>query len=47
MTRMSAIRIDIGNLNNVQDAQRLKDPDTQEQVAEGIASGITRFCAPE
>jgi N-acetylmuramoyl-L-alanine amidase len=47
MTRMAAIRIDIGNLSNPHDAQRLHDPDVQEQVAEGIASGVTRFCAPE
>jgi N-acetylmuramoyl-L-alanine amidase len=47
MTRMAAIRIDIGNLSNAQDAQRLHDPDVQEQVADGIASGVTRFCAPE
>ena len=47
MTRMAAIRIDIGNLNNAQDARQLTDPEVQEQVAEGVASGITRFCAPE
>lgn len=46
MTRMAAIRIDIGNLSNPEDAQRLADPDVWEQVADGIASGITRFCAP-
>ena len=47
MTRMAAIRIDVGNLSNVEDAQRLRDPAVQGAVAEGIASGITRFCAPE
>lgn len=47
MTRMAAIRIDVGNLTNAGDAQRLQDPDVWEQVADGIASGITRFCAPE
>ncbi len=47
MTRMAAIRIDIGNLSNAQDAQWLADPVVQEQVAESIAIGVTRFCAPE
>ena len=46
MTRMAAIRIDVGNLSNAEDAERLQDPVVQDAVAEGIASGVTRFCAP-
>ena len=46
MTRMAAIRIDVGNLSNAEDAERLHDPAVQDAVAEGIASGVTRFCAP-
>jgi N-acetylmuramoyl-L-alanine amidase len=46
MTRMAAIRIDVGNLSNLDDAHRLRDPAVQDAVADGIASGITRFCAP-
>ena len=45
-TRMAAIRVDVGNLSNLEDAQRLHDPAVQDAIAEGIASGVTRFCAP-
>ena len=46
MTRMAAVRVEVGYLSNPHDAQRLASSSYQDAVAEGIASGIRAFCAP-
>lgn len=46
MTRMAAVRVEVGYLSNPQDAERLSSRGYQDAVAEGIASGIRAFCAP-
>jgi N-acetylmuramoyl-L-alanine amidase len=45
-TRMPAVRIELGYLSNEADARRLTNPAFQDVVAEGLASAVTRFCAP-
>ena len=47
LTRMPAVRIECGYLSNPRDAQRLSDPSFRDAVAEGIASAVVRFFAPE
>lgn len=46
LTRMPAVRVDIGYLSNEQDAAQLRDPKHQARVAEAIAAAITEFCSP-
>lgn len=46
MTRMAAVRVEVGYLSNPVDAERLARPAYQDAVAEGIANGIRAFCAP-
>ena len=46
MTRMPAVRIDVGYLSNGADADRLATTQYQDAVADGIASAIRAFCAP-
>jgi len=45
-TRMPAVRVVVGYVSNPQDAQRLHDPEFHDSLAEGLASALTRFCAP-
>jgi N-acetylmuramoyl-L-alanine amidase len=47
LTRMPAVRIECGYLSNPRDAQRLSDPSFRDAVAEGIASAVVRFFAPD
>ncbi len=46
MTRMPAVRVELGYLSNEADARRLTSPAFQDVVAEGLAAAVTRFCAP-
>jgi N-acetylmuramoyl-L-alanine amidase len=46
LTRMPAVRVELGYLSNEADARRLANPAFQDAVAEGLAAAITRFCAP-
>jgi N-acetylmuramoyl-L-alanine amidase len=46
LTRMPAVRIELGYLSNQTDARRLASPAFQDTVSEGIAAALTRFCDP-
>ena len=46
LTRMPAIRVELGYLSNEADARRLGNGAFQDAVAEGLAAAVTRFCAP-
>ena len=46
LTRMPAVRVELGYLSNEADARRLTSAAFQDVVAEGLATAITRFCAP-
>lgn len=46
MTRMPAVRIELGYRTNPEDAARLADPAQQDRAAEAIAGAIARFCQP-
>jgi N-acetylmuramoyl-L-alanine amidase len=47
MTRMPAVRIDLGYASNSADAARHSDPAFIDAAAEGIARALTAFCAPD
>lgn len=46
LTRVPAVRVELGYLSNAQDAARLHQTWAQDAAAEGIATAIKRFCAP-
>ena len=46
LTRMPAVRVELGYLSHEADARRLASPAFQDAVAEGITAALTRFCAP-
>lgn len=46
MTRMPAVRVDVGYLSNPQDYARLSREEHQDLLAAGIATAISRFCMP-
>ena len=46
LTKMTAVRIDIGYLTNPLEAERLADPGYQEKVAAGITAGVVKFFEP-
>lgn len=46
LTRMPAVRVELGYLSNEADARRLASPAFQDAVAEGLAAAVTQFCAP-
>ncbi len=46
LTRMPAVRVELGYLSNEADARRLTSPAFQDVVAEGLAAAVTRLCAP-
>ena len=46
LTRMPAVRVELGYLSNDADARRLANPVFQDAVAEGVAAAVTRFCSP-
>lgn len=46
LTRMPAVRVELGYLSNDADSRRLASPAFQDTVAEGLAAAVTTFCAP-
>ena len=46
LTRMPAVRVELGYLSNPSDARRLQSAAFQDAVAEGLAAAVIRFCAP-
>lgn len=46
LTRMPAVRIELGYLSNEGDRRRLLNSAFQDAVAEAIASGLAAFCSP-
>jgi N-acetylmuramoyl-L-alanine amidase len=46
LTRMPAVRVELGYLSHPGDAERLRDPAFHETVAQAIADAVTEFCAP-
>jgi N-acetylmuramoyl-L-alanine amidase len=46
MTRMPAVRVELGYLSNEADERRLTSAAFQDAVADGIAAAVTAFCAP-
>ncbi len=46
LTRMPAVRIELGYVTNADDLRRLTSPRFQDAVAEALANGLTTFCAP-
>lgn len=46
LTRMPAVRVELGYLSNEADARRLTSAAFQDAVADGIAAAVTAFCAP-
>ncbi|HWH30685.1 MAG TPA: N-acetylmuramoyl-L-alanine amidase [Mycobacteriales bacterium] len=47
LTRMPAVRIEVGHLTNPGDAARLADPAFRDTVAEGVLIGVQRLYLPE
>jgi N-acetylmuramoyl-L-alanine amidase len=46
LTRMPAVRVELGYISNSSDAQRLHSAGFQDAVAEGVSAAITRVCSP-
>lgn len=46
LTRMPAVRVELGYLSNEADERRLASSAFQDTVADGIAAAVTAFCAP-
>lgn len=46
LTRMPAVRLEIGYLSNAADLERLSDQFTRQGIAQGIASAIHNFFSP-
>ena len=46
LTRMPAVRVELGYLSNDADARRLASAAFQDTLAEGLAAAVTSFCAP-
>lgn len=46
LTRMPAVRVELGYVSNTSDAQRLRSAGFQDAVAEGVVAAITRACSP-
>jgi N-acetylmuramoyl-L-alanine amidase len=46
LTRMPAVRVELGYLSNDADARRLASAAFQDVVAEGLAAAVIRFCSP-
>lgn len=47
LTRMPAVRIEVGHLTSADDAERLADPGFRDTVAEGVLVGVQRLFLPE
>lgn len=46
LTRMPAVRVELGYLSNPGDERRLRNPAFQDAVADALAAALTAFCAP-
>lgn len=46
LTRMPAVRVEVGYVSNPGDASRLSSPAFHDAIAEGIAAAVTAVCAP-
>ncbi|MGV1004420.1 MAG: N-acetylmuramoyl-L-alanine amidase [Candidatus Nanopelagicales bacterium] len=46
LTRMPAVHLDLGYLSNPDDARRLEDPASRDQIAKAITAALIRFFAP-
>lgn len=46
LTRMPAVRVELGYVSNASDAQRLRSTGFQDAVAEGVVAALTRVCSP-
>ena len=46
LTRMPAVRVELGYLSHPGDARRLASPGFHDAVADGLAAALTRFCSP-
>jgi N-acetylmuramoyl-L-alanine amidase len=47
ITRMPAVRVELGYLSHDADARRLSSAAFQDAVADGIVAALTGFCAPQ
>ena len=47
LTRMPTVRVTCGHLSSPYDAARLADPNFRDALAEGVASAVIRFFAPD
>ena len=47
MTRMPAVRLDVGYVTNAHDAARLRTPEFRDAVAEAVVAAIQRLYLPE
>ena len=46
MTRMPAIRVEVGYVSNPLDAKHLGSQAFHDAIADGIAAAVTNACAP-
>jgi len=46
LTRMPAVRVELGYVSNPGDAHRLANPAFQDAVADALAAALTEFCSP-
>lgn len=46
LTRMPAVRVEVGYVSNSGDASRLASPAFHDAIAEGLAAAVTAVCAP-
>ena len=46
LTRMPAVRVEVGYLSNPDDARHLASSAFHDAIADGIAAAITSVCAP-
>ena len=46
LTRMPAVRVEVGYVSNPSDARRLSSETFHDAIAEGIAAAVTDVCAP-
>jgi N-acetylmuramoyl-L-alanine amidase len=47
LTRMPAIRVDVGYVTNARDAGRLATPEFRDAVAEAVVAGVQRLYLPQ
>jgi N-acetylmuramoyl-L-alanine amidase len=47
LTRMPAVRLELGYLSNVTDARRLASPEFRDTIAEAVVAGVERLYLPD